>query len=261
MPAFIFPETLPRVESESDVAEVDGLAQGGERVVSWDEFVCDEAAKVGGGDAAHHAVPLDFLGGVKFMAAGNAAGVEVADPIDVFLNSADQVAFHDLHMIDVVEELDAGRIDSLDDLDAPGAVVAHVVVVVDFTVEQLDADGDAVVLGDFFDTIEAGNGVLGAFFVGHTFAVAGESDDVGHAGLGGERNVFAKTFFDSGVIFEAIHGAFDLTPAGVTHAADQIISPGNFKFVRIQEVDGFQTDLGAVGAKLVEPDFLIAPAG
>ena len=67
----------------------------------------DEAAKVGGDDAAHHAVPLDFLSGVKFVAARNAAGVEVADPIDVFLNGADEVAFHDLHVVDVVEELDA----------------------------------------------------------------------------------------------------------------------------------------------------------
>src|SRR6266446_5244654 len=75
--------------SESDIAEVDCLAEGGERVAGGDEFVGDEAAKVGGGDAAHHAVPLNFLGGVKFVTAGNAAGVEVADPIDVFLNGAD----------------------------------------------------------------------------------------------------------------------------------------------------------------------------
>src|SRR5882762_7544853 len=95
-----------------DVAEIDGLAEGGERVAAGDELVGDVAAEVRSGDAAHNAVPLDFLGAVEFVAAGNAAGVEVGDPIDVFLDGADQVTFHDLHVIDVVEQLDAGRINS-----------------------------------------------------------------------------------------------------------------------------------------------------
>src|SRR5437879_13691456 len=110
---------LGRSKSGLDVAEVGGLAEGGEGVAGGDELVGDVAAEVGGGDAAHHAVPLDFLGSVKFVAAGNATGMEVAYPIDVFLDSPDEVAFHDLHVVDVVEQLDAGRIDSLDDLDAP----------------------------------------------------------------------------------------------------------------------------------------------
>src|SRR6266850_4483751 len=129
------------------VAEVGGLAGGGGGVAGGDELVGDVAAEVGGGDAAHHAVPLNFLGGVELVAAGNPAGVEVGDPIDVFLDSADEIPFHDLHVIDVVEQLDAGRDDGLDHLHSPGGVVAHVVVVVDLAVEKLDADGDAVVLG------------------------------------------------------------------------------------------------------------------
>jgi len=99
-----------------DVAEVDGLAEGSERVAGGDEFMGDVAAEVRSGDAAHNAVPLDFLGAVEFVAAGHAAGVKVSDPIDIFLDSADQVTFHDLHVIDVVEQLDAGRINGLDDL-------------------------------------------------------------------------------------------------------------------------------------------------
>src|SRR5205823_5008216 len=137
--------------NKSDVAEIDGLAQGSEWIARGDKFVGDVAAEVGGGDTAHDAVPLDFLGGVEFVAAGNAAGMEVGDPIDVFLDGADEVTFHDLHVIDVEEELDARRVDGLDDLHTPSGVVAHVVVVVDLTVEKLQADGDPVVLGDFFD--------------------------------------------------------------------------------------------------------------
>jgi hypothetical protein len=237
------------------------LAEGGKRVAGGDELVGDVAAEVGGGDAAHYAVPLDFLGGVEFVAAGDAAGVEVGDPIDIFLDGADQVTFHDLHVIDVEEELDARRVDGLDDLHTPGGVVTHVVVVVDLAVEELDADRDAVVLGDFLDAVETGNSVLGAFVVGHAFAIAGKSDDVGDAGLGGERNVFAETFLDLGVIFDAVHGAANFAAATVTHAADQAIPRGHFEFVGIEEVDALQTDLGGIGAELVEGNFLITPAG
>src|SRR5258708_26284016 len=244
-----------------DVAEVGGLAERGERVAGGDEFVGDVAAEVGGGDAAHDAVPLDFLGAVEFVAAGNAAGVEVGDPIDVFLDGADQVTFHDLHVIDVVEELDARGVDGLDPVDAPGGVVADVVVVVELAVEELHADGDAVVFGDFFDAIEADDGVLGAFFVGHAAAISGERDDVGDAGFGGERNVFAEAFFNFGVIFGAVHGADNFASAGVTHAADQAIARGYIEFVGIQQVDGLQTDLGGVGTKLVERNLLVTPAG
>src|SRR6202158_5472078 len=244
-----------------DVAKVGGLAEGGELIARGDEFVSDVAAEVCSGDAAHDAVPLNFLGAVEFVAAGNATGVEVGDPIDVFLDGADQVTFHDLHVINVVEQLDAGRINGLDDLHSPSGVVAHVVFVVDLAVEELDADGDAVVLGDFLDAVETGDGVFGALFVGHPIAVAGESNHVGHAGLGGEGNVFAKTFLKLGVVFDAVHGAANFAAAGVTHAADETIASGDFEFVGIEQVDGPQTDLCGVGTKLVEWNLLVTPAG
>jgi len=40
-----------------------------------------------------------------------------------------------------------------------------------------------VVLGDFLNAVEAGDGVLGALVVGHAIAIAGKSDDVGDADL------------------------------------------------------------------------------
>src|SRR5262249_9229044 len=156
------------------------------------EFVGDVALVSAGGDATHDAVPLDFLRAIEFVAARNAAGVEVAKPLDVFLNGADQIAFHDLHVVDVVEQLDVGRVDGRDDLDAPGGVVAHVVVVVDFAVEKFEADVDAVVLGDFLELVESHDAILDAFGVGHTVAIAGKGDDVGNARFGGERNIFAE---------------------------------------------------------------------
>jgi hypothetical protein len=133
--------------------------------------------------------------------------------------------------------------------------------VIDLAVEELDADGDAVVLGDFLDAVETGDGVFGALFVGHAIAVAGKSDHVGHASLGGEWNVFAKAFLKFGVIFGAVHGAANLAAAGVTHGADQAVAYGDFEVVGIEQVDGLQTNLGGVGTELVERNLLITPAG
>ena len=94
---------------------------------------------------------LQFLRVVELVAAGDAAGMEVADVLDVFADGADDVAFHDLHVVDVVEQLDARRIHRLHHLDAPCGVVALVVLVVHLAVEQFQADGDAVVFGDLLD--------------------------------------------------------------------------------------------------------------
>src|SRR5439155_1349944 len=77
-------------KSKSDIAEVSGLAQRSQRIARGHEFVGHVAAEIRGGDAAHNAVPLDFLGAVELVAAGYAAGVEVSDPVDVFLNGADE---------------------------------------------------------------------------------------------------------------------------------------------------------------------------
>jgi hypothetical protein len=154
-------------------------------------------------------------------------------------------------VINVVEQFDAGGVDGLDDLHAPGGVVAHVVVVIDFAVEKLHANCDAVVLGDFFNAIQTRDGVFRAFVVGHAVAVSGEGDDVRNAGFGGERNEFAKAFFNSGVIFDAVHGAGNFAATGVGHAADEAISARHVVFLWIEKVDALQTDLSSVGAELV----------
>src|SRR5664279_1825901 len=81
------------------VAEVYGLEQGRERIAGGDEFVGNVAFVSGGYDAAHDAIPLDFLGVVEFVTAGNSACVVVAEPLAVLLDGADEITFHDLHVV------------------------------------------------------------------------------------------------------------------------------------------------------------------
>ena len=180
------------------------------------------------------------------------------------LDGADEIAFHDLHVIDVVEQFDAlGRPTSSQTCDAPGGVVAHVVLVVALAVEELHADGDAVVFGDGFDSLEADDGVAGALFVGHAFAVAGEGDDVGDFGLGGEGDVFAEAGFDVGVVLDSVE-TFFFNFAAVRRSPWRCRrgrSGRGFRITGLEEIDAFEADLCGVGAEVVERDFLIAPAG
>jgi hypothetical protein len=61
-----------------DVADVYGFAKRSEWVAGGDEFVGYVAGEAGGGDAAHDCGPVDLLGVVELVAAGDSAGVEVS---------------------------------------------------------------------------------------------------------------------------------------------------------------------------------------
>ena len=58
-------------------------------------------------DAAHHSIPLNFLPLIKFVPSRYATRMEVTNPLAVRSYGGDQIPFHDLHMVDVVEQLDA----------------------------------------------------------------------------------------------------------------------------------------------------------
>ena len=131
---------------------------------------------------------------------------------------------------------------------------------IDLAVQEFHTNGYAMVFADFLYAIEADDGVLGAFCIGHAFAVAGERDYVDHPGLGRQRDVLAKAFFNTRVIFDAVHGALDRAAVGVPHGADQAVLGRRVPLVGIQQVDCLAADFGRVGAKLVERNVFVAPA-
>ena len=45
--------------------------------------------------------------GWRLLRSDGASGVEVAQPLNILLDGADHVPFHDLHVVDVIEQLDA----------------------------------------------------------------------------------------------------------------------------------------------------------
>ena len=68
--------------------------------------------------------------GFEFVPPRITGGVVVADVGGVVLQRADDVPFHDLHVVDIVEEFEAFGADLLAEFHAPSGAIAHVVLVV-----------------------------------------------------------------------------------------------------------------------------------
>ena len=102
---------------------------------------------------------------VEVLTSGVAGSVEVPDIIDVIGYIADQVALHNLHVVDVVEEFDSRRAYRSAHGYAPGGSVALVVGVVNARVEQFHAKGDAFFLGRRGDPEQPLDAIGQAFFV------------------------------------------------------------------------------------------------
>src|SRR5580700_4447057 len=66
------------------------------------EFVRDIAPKFEIRDRGGDGVIIQLLAVIDFMPAGDSACVKMSDRVDVVADRADDIALHDLHMIDVV---------------------------------------------------------------------------------------------------------------------------------------------------------------
>src|SRR5262249_29639312 len=82
-----------------------GLFQRFQRIPCGHEFVRVVAGKLEIGDGPCDSPPVEFLRIVQFVPPRVAARMKVADPLDVLPDRPDDVSFHDLHVIDVVQQL------------------------------------------------------------------------------------------------------------------------------------------------------------
>src|SRR4051812_27453003 len=99
-----------------DVADLERLLHGGERIALRHELLGDVAREPEVGDRFHHAAVVQLLRVIDLVASRHTAGVVMRDVLEVVPDRADHVAFHDLHVVDVVEELHPRRRDAFDDL-------------------------------------------------------------------------------------------------------------------------------------------------
>jgi hypothetical protein len=75
------------------------------------------------------------------------------------------------------------------------------------------------------------------------------------------EKVFAETVFDSCVVFHTVQRAANLAASGVSHTAKQTVTPRYFVFIRIQQVDGLQTNLRRIDTEFFERNFFVTPPG
>jgi len=223
--------------------------------------VGEEALVAGVGYGLCDCVPVDFLGVVDLIASGIAAGVEVADEGDVFGDGADEIAFHNLHVIDVVEQFDSRRADALHQLDSPCAVVGHVVLVVHLAVEEFQVYGDAFFFRVGLDFIEPDGAVGQAFAIRQAFAIAGKDNHVRGFGGGGKSDVVLQAFENFVVVIEAIEADGNRVGRGARgHGRNQPVLLHRGVLIRRNQIDPFEADADGFFAKPIEIEpFLIGP--
>jgi hypothetical protein len=165
----------------------------------------DDAFVAEGVDGFEDVLIVDFAGAGLF-APGDVAGLEIADVGVVLADVIDDVAFRDLLVIDVEEQLDVGMVDVGDDL---GAVVGHddeVAGVVDADVERFEHDDHLRLFDEIAGALQSFDAVAG--LLGVAERVDGEA-----AGGGGAFVADHLVDFD---------GAFDVgEEVGVKAAVDE----------------------------------------
>ena len=78
----------------------------------------------------------------------------------IVLDGADDIPFHDLHVVNVVEEFEAFRADAPAKFHAPGSMITHVIVMIHLAVEQFHANRHVVLLGQADETFQTRRAVL-----------------------------------------------------------------------------------------------------
>ena len=84
-----------------DVAKFKGLLQALVWIASGNEFVADVPVVSDLDERIHDGRILNLLAGIQFTSARIAGGMDMTNQILVLSDSANHIAIHDLHMIDV----------------------------------------------------------------------------------------------------------------------------------------------------------------
>src|ERR1043165_6075505 len=106
----------------SDVAGLERLAEPLHQVAFGTELMAYVEFEARGGDGTADAAVVEFLVVVHVAPIRVAGSVEVSDELDVLAEGADHVTLHDLHVVDVVEQLRARAANTFDDIHAPARV-------------------------------------------------------------------------------------------------------------------------------------------
>ena len=162
-------------------------------------------------------------------------------------------------MVNVVEQFEPFRTHSLDQLDTPRGMIAHVIGMRALAIKQLHADGHFVFLGDRRNPLEADGAILQTLLVAHTGAIAGETNDIRELVLGDDWRRVLDEFDDFVMILKPIQPAGDPAGHSAHHRASKIMLSQCRKVFHLQQFDRLDPHFPDGWAEFLQWDFVIAP--
>lgn len=188
----------------------------------------------------------------------------MAEVLVIFADGIADVAIHDLHMENIVEELEALGADAFDEFDAPGSMVALIIGMGAFAVEEFHAEGDFQLFGEGQDAFQASGAILQTRFVVEAIAVTGETNEAFEAGGGGFFQPLFIYLRKLVMMFKAVKGPGNATDAihqgKADHGTGEAVLFDGGEIFRIEKVNGGQAHLLDGAAEVVERDLIVAPA-
>ena len=127
--------TVVRTVEELYVAKIHGFRQGGKRIALRNELMGHEPLVTHIHDGLRDCLVIQLLRLIDFISARITTGVKMADVLQVVLHRANHVAFHDLHVINVVQQFETVRSYFVAERCSPMRAIALVVFVVDFAIQ------------------------------------------------------------------------------------------------------------------------------
>src|SRR6266849_1897576 len=138
------------------------------------------------------------------MASGIARSMIVREIRMILTNRANNITFHNLHMIDVIEQLHTRRVHQATDLYSPGRMITLVVQVINFTVQEFDGECDACVLSGLRDTRESFRRYLNTCLITQTLTIAAKDNNRGNRPLFGKVQSGAKLLLKISVVLAPV---------------------------------------------------------
>lgn len=218
----------------------------------------EKAIKASFCDCRSNGGVVDFLASVHFVSSGVAGGVVMAEVPVVFLDRPDEVPFHDLHVVDVVEQFEVIGSDHVHQLDPPVRSIAHVVGMVDPAVEEFHVEDDPMLFGDGDDLLESSSAVFQASLSIDAPCVSRKANDIPPAFLGRGFNSLLKRF--QAALVELRFAKPVGKSVGLNHGAYQPMFFHRFKVFRTEQVDSGESHLDCLLAEFVERLFGEAPS-
>gem|GEM_PF-5440777 len=174
------------------------------------------------------------------------------------------VAVHDLHVVNVVEQLEPLGADALYQFRAPRHMVALVILVIALAVQQFHAQRHLQFFRQRQNAFQADGAILQALRIVEAGAVAGETNQPLVTRVRRFLEPLLVGWRQFVVMLDAVprlaNAAETVNHRIGNHRADEAIFLDRLKFGLIEQVNRDEAHFLAGGAKIVQFDFAVAPA-